>query len=517
MTLDLLREPLIQTDAGWHSLPGLLAALAQGAVQVFPALRPHQRPAWHMFLVQLSVLALDAAGHRDLPPDEETWRSALRALTSGFPDDEPWHLIGPDRTRPAFLQPADPGGLKWSQVATPDALDMLITSRNHDVKREIARKAAPQDWIFALVSLQTMEGFGGRDNFGVARMNGAYSSRVLVGLAPTVEKATSISPSSWWARDCRILLRKRSDHFGPKLLWQEPWAEGRPLEKDDLDPLFIEVCRRVRLSINGYQISAERATSKGPRIGNHDVIRGNTSDPWAPIKTPEGNSLTLAKTRDQDWTCAFLVKLLYADPTEWQRPLLAETHSEDLVRPMALVFEAFARGQSKTDGFKSRVVPVPVAMVRELFGERPKVVTPGLLADIAAVSNSLSEALELVGTEGDKEKRLKLKERPKGREKLNRYSAAAREALRRHADHLFFPQLWARMAAKSDAELAPIRVLFLERLARIAREEFARAVPAIPCASLMRPRAEARGRQELESCLARAMPEKQAEGTHVEA
>jgi hypothetical protein len=32
MTLDLLRERLIQTDAGWHSLPGLLAAMAQGAV-----------------------------------------------------------------------------------------------------------------------------------------------------------------------------------------------------------------------------------------------------------------------------------------------------------------------------------------------------------------------------------------------------------------------------------------------------------------------------------------------------
>ncbi|PTW51812.1 hypothetical protein [Rhodovulum kholense] len=38
--------------------------------------------------------------------------------------------------------------------------DLPITSRNHDLKREIAFEAASQDWLFALVSPQTMEGFG---------------------------------------------------------------------------------------------------------------------------------------------------------------------------------------------------------------------------------------------------------------------------------------------------------------------------------------------------------------------
>jgi len=40
MTLDLLNESLIQTDTGWHSLPGLLAAMARGEVQAFSAIRP---------------------------------------------------------------------------------------------------------------------------------------------------------------------------------------------------------------------------------------------------------------------------------------------------------------------------------------------------------------------------------------------------------------------------------------------------------------------------------------------
>lgn len=504
MTLDLLREPLIQTDAGWHSLPGLLAAMARGDVQGFPALRPHQRPAWHMFLVQLSVLALDSGGHSDLPQDEETWREALRALTPGFPEDEPWHLIGPDRTRPAFLQPADPGGLKWSGVATPDALDMLITSRNHDVKREIARQAAPQDWIFALVSLQTMEGFGGAGNYGVARMNGGSSSRVLLGLAPARGTAAQVDPSAWWARDVACLLDDRTGIAGKALIWQEPWPEGQSLDLSTLDPLFIEVCRRIRLTTIEGCIQSERSTSKAARIDGKQA-KGNLGDPWALVHLTEGKSLTLG---DQDWTHELLFRLLYKTPPEWAVPTLALRQAREARGPMLLVAEAFARGNSKTDGFKSRVVPVPVAMVRELFGERPKAIAPGVLADIAAVDQALRNGLATVAAGGVRDKVAK---------PHYARSQPAREALRRHADHLFFRQLWARIAATSDAELAPVRTEFLEHLARCAREEFSRALPAIPCASLMRPRAEARGRQALEYGLAKAMRDLKPEDAHVEA
>jgi len=504
MTLDLLREPLIRADSGWHSLPGLLAAMERGEVQGFPALRPHQRPAWHMFLVQLSVLALDAAGHRNLPRDEETWRVALRALTPGFPDDEPWHLIVADRTRPAFLQPADPGGLKWSEVATPDALDMLITSRNHDVKREIARQAAPQDWMLSLVSLQTMEGGNGRMNYGIARMNGAFSSRVLLGLAPARGAAAQVDPSAWWARDVACILNGRTGIAGRALIWQDPWPEGQSLDLSVLDPLFIEVCRRIRLIAADDCIEAVRSTSKAARIAGKEA-KGNIGDPWAPVHAIEGYSLTL---QDRDWTHKLLFDLLFSSKREWAVPLLAQRLAQEARSPMLLVAEAFARGKSKTDGFKSRIVPVPVAMVRELFGERPKVIAPGVLEDIATVELALRKGLATVAAGGVREKVKK--------EHYNR-SMPAQDALRRQADQLFFPELWARMAATSDAEFAPIRLAFLKQLARIAREEFSRALPAIPCASLMRPRAEARGRWELEYGLARAMPEKQAEGTHVEA
>lgn len=504
MTLDLLHEPLIQTDAGWHSLPGVLAAMVRGEVQGFPALRPHQRPAWHMFLVQLSVMALNAAGQDSLPQDEDGWRAALRALTPGFPDDAPWHLIGANRSRPAFLQPADPGGLKWSDVATPDALDMLITSRNHDLKREIARNAAPQDWVFALVSLQTMEGFGGAGNYGIARMNGGSSSRVLLALAPARPGGTQIDPSAWWARDVTALLASRGgEGAGKTLIWQEAWPEGRALDLQSLDPLFIEVCRRIRLAMQGDRIGAQRSTSKAARIAGKDA-KGNTGDPWAPLHLDEGKSLTLG---ERDWTHELLIDLLFSDPPKWAEPPLALRQVDEANGPMLLVAEAIGRGNSKTDGFKSRVIPVPMAMVRVMLGTRPKAVAPGVLADIAAADMALRNGLALVAAGGDREKVAK---------PHYARSQPAREALRRQADALFFPELWRRMEATEDDQMNALRVAFLEDLSRRARDEFLLALPAIPCAALMRPRAETRGRQALERGLHIAIHKlRDQEMTHV--
>ena len=116
-----------------RSLPEVFDGLSQGEIQAFTALRPHQRAAWHMFLVQLGVLAIERT---NWPQSSQEWADSLRSLTN-FGDDA-WSLVVTDRNRPAFMQPSDPGGLNWSTVLTPDALDMLITAKNHDVKSRIA-------------------------------------------------------------------------------------------------------------------------------------------------------------------------------------------------------------------------------------------------------------------------------------------------------------------------------------------------------------------------------------------
>ena len=188
---NLLEEPLIRvrlTDATTRpmSLPEVYDAMSAERVSSFPALRPHQRHAWHAFLAQLGTVALQCAGHEKLPSTGLDWPALLRNLTPAFGSDEPWCLIAEDPAHPAFMQCPAPNGFDAyrGRAVTPDDLDILVTAKNHDLKRTVAAANAPDDWIFALIDLQTMAGFLGAGNYGIARMNGGFSARPCLGLAP---------------------------------------------------------------------------------------------------------------------------------------------------------------------------------------------------------------------------------------------------------------------------------------------------------------------------------------------
>ena len=93
----------------------------------------------------------------------------LRLLAPGFPGDEPWCLVVKDPPSPAFMQCPVTDGLgsyKRSRT-TPDDLDLLVTSKNHDLKSATGRESQAEDWLFALISLQTMAGFLGAGNYGI--------------------------------------------------------------------------------------------------------------------------------------------------------------------------------------------------------------------------------------------------------------------------------------------------------------------------------------------------------------
>ncbi len=487
MTGNLLSENLIETNRGPFSLPALMAAMSRGEVASFPALRPHQRPAWHMFLVQLAVLALANGRCRQFPVDEDAWRDTLRSLTSAFPDDAPWCLVVDDHGSPAFLQPPDPGGLKWSPVATPDALDMIITSKNHDLKREIARQAEPQDWIFALVSLQTMEGFGGSGNYGISRMNGGSSSRAMIGLAPAHSETGLMDPAAWWRRDVIRLLERRSGLEGESLLWTLPWPEGQMLDLRDLDQSFIEICRRVRLQNRPEGICAIRSTSKGERI-NAKQLRGVTGDPWAPVHRTEPKTLTLG---ERDWDYRLLDEILYSG--EWNVPELARPAPEEKATDMILVAEAFARGNSKTDGFRSRLVPVPKTVGTTMFGSEAIDLAKEQVDLVGKMDVALRDGLVLIAANGDWERR--------GKKKYG-YTRAARASLSAVADALFFPTLWERLAAGTKEGRNAALARFARKLSQAAREEFVCAASGIPCARIMRPKAETRGSDALKRGIA---------------
>jgi CRISPR system Cascade subunit CasA len=79
-----------QTGAsGPMTLPGVLAGLRQDVITGFPALRAHQRHAWHSFLVLLAAIALHRAGLTKPPETEAEWRALLQHLTPDYPGDEP--------------------------------------------------------------------------------------------------------------------------------------------------------------------------------------------------------------------------------------------------------------------------------------------------------------------------------------------------------------------------------------------------------------------------------------------
>ena len=232
-----------------------------------------------------------APGLTTPPADAEVWLAILRSLTRDFPGDEPWHLVSPPEA-PAFLQAPVPGGRLdgFKPLATPDELDMLVTSKNHDLKGARLVHAAPDDWMFALVALQTMEGFLGAGNYGIARMNGGFANRPGLSMAPDG------GPGAHVARDMRRLLELREDvldHYdysdnGLALLWLTPWDGTTSLSPTQLDPYFIEICRRVRLVETDGAVSARVTGSKAPRVKFSEESAGNTGDPWAPLETTNG-------------------------------------------------------------------------------------------------------------------------------------------------------------------------------------------------------------------------------------
>ena len=485
-SMNLLTDSMFSVARGKQlSLAELLAAMAAGEIKGFLGLRPHQRPAWHMFLVQLAALALWRSELDQLPTSSDQWLTLLRLLTPGHEDDAPWTLVVADQRKPAFLQPPVPDqSLKWSAVGTPDALDMLITSRNHDLKQEVAQEASAEDWVFALVSLQTMDGYGGRGHQGIARMNGGHSSRPMLGLAPAKAGDTSVDPSAWWARDVRRLLLARrcgdavvlGTSGGPALLWCLDWPEGQELDLETLDPWFIEACRRVRLAHSGSAIVGWRSMSRSPRVAAK-VRHGNVGDPWAPVHQ-SGKSLTLG---GGEFDYSRLTSLMFSG--EWTVPYLARP-GEDERDGMLIVAEAFSRGNNKTEGFKSRVVPAPGHAVR-LFGSptRNKLVdlAQTQVKEIEVVHSALRYALALAAAQGV---------RSAIKRSHYAFSGLASKRFNRAADQAFFPSLWRRFDAASidDASRFGAKVDFLVQLKAAAIDALDTTLPTVPCSAVYRTR-----------------------------
>ncbi len=484
----LLDEPLIRwrsTDGGTlqgASLPQLLAAIAANEVRDFPALRPHQRHPWYAFLVQLGAIALHHAEQSQPWHSAADWRAALLALTPNDPDGAPWCLVAP-ADRPALLQAPVPGEnpAAWNNLLhAADALDMLVTSKNHDLKAARARHAQADDWLFALLSLQTQEGFLGAGNYGISRMNGGFASRPGVGVAAV---------GAWglrWQSDVASLLGQReriaSDYGlapagGHALLWLLPWSGTDALALEALDPLYIEICRRVRLAAPQGRIQAHVTGSKVARIAAKES-NGVTGDAWTPIETAQAKALTVSRNGfDYKLMSELIAGEDYTLGAAWRLDGWPQN------APLQAIAQATVRGQGKTEGYHERRVPITPKLRRLLTGgQRPLVATLAKkrIQAIADMRKLLWVSLSLLFANGENDS---------GNDTISHRASRFAQPFEQHEDTRFFDDLAHHVEAEG-AQQEDVYLQWLLGLAERAEIVLQQAFVAGPRSGMQRYKAQ---------------------------
>ncbi len=456
------------------------AALAEGQAWSFPALRPHQREPWHAFTVQVAALALIHADTDALPTSEAAWRDLLHGLTPDMP--EAWELVVDDWSKPALLQPptvapGDKAAYK-NRLPTPDALDMLVTAKNHDVKQERMAAAREEDWLFALVTLQTTEGFLGAGNYGISRMNGGFASRMSLGIRPAGGAAQA------FRRDVARLVadaRARPDRrSGTPLLWTVPWDGTLSLDYDTLDELYVEICRRVRLRRTATGVEALAAGSKCARVAASE-LKGRTRDPWAPMKADGSTSHT---PTGAGFGYRQMANLL--DKAKITLPTLAYADPADDRDGLSIVAAALVRGQGKTEGLHRRTVRTHGAR-RDADGRPIAIERIGEVARKRAdegfeASRKLSHALISLVQGGPERARL---DDDSAKRKTERWLNRFNEVI----DDIFFDaSFWAEVSG----DVGNHRLAWRMKLRDLANSVFAIAAEAAPGTEVRRIPARAR-------------------------
>lgn len=492
---DLLSEPLISvhTRRGHcrMCLPELLAGLSGGEVEAYSGLRPHQADPWHVFLVQLAASIQARHPMEPLPTDVDIWRSGLLELAGGMATA--WHLLVEDVTQPAFLQhpwqswasEAGDYGVKLRRgeavyepkARTPDELDVLVTSRNHDVKRARIGPDEAESWLYALVLLQTTSGFLGQGNYGIVRMNSGSGRRAVVSWS------RSLNPSVRFCDEVLKLQEMRQDicqQFGYQsrgvvLTWLTRWQRvTHQYLLTELEPWFIEAARPVRLLFDHKgKLVTLGATSKARQIGPASVDHGVVGDPWTPINVQDKKKSESALSLSAEgFSPQRLTALLFEQGfklTDLQRPRPGKEVGWFLA-------SCLVRGQGTTEGFHRVELMVPSKARRALVSSESRdamgQLAQQLLADARDVQRALGTAVTVL-TEGGPEKA------DFDREAVKRWVEKFRADFSRRWEGHFFPALWR--GANEDA--AVVRREWQQALVNVAAALLDNAVMGVPLPS----------------------------------
>lgn len=500
---DLLKDRCLSclTPSGLEdaTLPEVFAHLAADRVEGFPALAAHQEQGWYQFLVQLAAIALDRAGLAEPPQEPEAWQALLAALT-GEDTETAWSLSVADWSRPAFLQPPVRAAKPKDYAAiadTPDGIDLLLTAKAHDLKPARIARPEPQHWVYALVNLQTLQGYLGRGNFGIARMNGGFASRPMVDLIPSKRWGARFRHAAGMLlRARRPILDANEALFDPEdglaLLWLEPWDDDAAIRPDRLDPYFIEVCRRLRLAADpaGGGLVARFRPSAAARI-EAKANKGNLGDPWVPVNTKDAAALTVgASGFDYRLVCRILFDAELALPPAFDSAGIAGD------RDMYAHLLVLVRGQGRTDGLHERLLPVSAPARQQLLsiGGRARLheISNHMIRDVADGARRALRNGFCVFLQGGPEQ-------PDFRDARAYVWLAPFD---RWVDDHFFPYLWAR-AAETDEEAEEARRReWLAALKQAVIDAFDDAAARMPAPSARRERARAMAERVFRGMLA---------------
>ena len=512
---NVIDEPIIRVELASGAterltLPQVFAALVVDRVETWPALRPHQAPAWHAFLVQIAAMGLEAVDSTEPPGDDDVaWADVLRALTPKWPNDEPWCLVTPPAC-PALLQApvAETALAKYDRefknhVRAPDALDMLVTTKNHDLKAERMEDAAPDDWLFALVSLQTQGGYTGPRLYGIARMNSGYGNRSYLSF-----RSADASVGTAFRRDLVAVASSQNALWDAAttrglgtdeaiaLLWTVPWDGEVAMPLSRLHPLFVEICRRVRLEYGDEKLSARTASSKERRV-DADALKGDLADPWTPVERSDSpKALSIAA---EGLSYRRMSELLFgSDKRSWRLPFLAKPHGRESASASQIVAAGIARGQGKTEGFHRRVVDIPRRAVSLMETGDETIAARG--------QERVRQAGEVQGKCLRPALIVLVQKGPANVEWTKPTNTSLTKPWIEHfeaqVDSVFFPALWQSLdMTDDDASHSWSRTL-----ANLARRTLEAAAEAAPRADDRRIIAQARARNLLEGALRQHLP-----------
>ncbi len=503
MKHNLLTDKIFDVNVGCEdeslNLPEILSALSRESPTIisFNKLMPHQKQAWYSFLVQLAAIACFRAGLKEPPLKEKKWKEILRNLTSDWPRDEPWHLIVNDLSKPAFFQPPVPEGTlrEFKKIAEPDidgTVDLLVLTKNHDIKKGRIRHTSCELWAYSLITVQTMGGYPGRGYTQISRINSGYGNRPLVSMVPGIEWNMKFS------RDLRVLVNNRnkviSNHQflkGDKeLLWLYEWDGKAPLRLDDLAPYYIEVCRRARFTKKNGKIIMNIKSTNNCRISGAKQHRGNVGDPWIPIEKKGKKALTIGKSGFRyDKLCEILFSGNY------KTNICSAFNSKENY----LYCSALSRGKGKTTGIHERTIQIPEPVKNMLVNKS------GLAAQMSQdwIEDAISARIRHL-----KPALLSLIQGAPG--ELEWQDTRAGKWLSefdRRVDLIFFQALWkvlaeANSSGKADSEITEKAVWkWRNQLIDIAIEIFLEAKEALPIPSAQKYRTIAKSTNRLERSL----------------